>query len=82
MCLGDGSVHNGGDCAVAALLTAQCLLRAVDVGVCDVCMAELGDYVVGSLADTVAGSGLAKCVVMRYRVARTSRRCRCTPAAG
>lgn len=52
-CLSDGSVHNGGDCAVGALLATHCLLRAVDVGVCDVCVTELCDYVIGSLTDTV-----------------------------
>lgn len=56
-CLSDGSIHNGGDCAVGALLATHCLLGTVDVGVCDVCVAELCDYVVGSLADTVRTKG-------------------------
>jgi hypothetical protein len=50
--LGDRSIHDGGDCAVVAQLATLCVYRAVDIGVCDVCVAEFCDSVVGSFADT------------------------------
>jgi hypothetical protein len=57
--LGDGSIYNGGDCAVVAQLATLCVCRAVDIGVCDVCVAKFCDSVVGSFTDTV--EKLASC---------------------
>lgn len=49
--LGDGGIHDGSDCTVLGLLASLCLRRALDVGTCDVCMAELCDSVVRGFAD-------------------------------
>jgi hypothetical protein len=57
--LGNRSIDDGSDGAVVAQLATLCVYRAVDVGVCDVCVTELCDSVVGSFADTVVGAMLA-----------------------
>jgi hypothetical protein len=51
--LGDRSIYDGGDCAVVAQLATLCVYRAVDIGVCNVCVTEFCDSVVGSFTDTV-----------------------------